>query len=106
VGSWSITDVPDAAPRLFKMLVDAQETQPDAVDRGIRIADLVMTLALFPSRPPGAKWYSSRYIDVLVSKADRRRDGVDKAIKKIKRIFNYGAHEHVSVRFFNAVLER
>jgi hypothetical protein len=87
------------------MLVDAQETQPDAVDRGIRIADLVMTLALFPSRPPGAKWYSGQYIDVLASKADRRRDGVDEAIEKIKQTFNYGAHGRVSVRFSYAVLE-
>jgi hypothetical protein len=106
VGSWSITDVPDAAPRLFKMLADSQETQPDGVDCKMLIADLVMTLALFPSLPPGAKWYSRRYIDALASKADRRRDGIDEAIEKIKRIFNYGAHGYVSVCFFHAVSER
>jgi hypothetical protein len=88
------------------MLVNAQETQPNGVDRGALIADVVITLALFPSRPPGAKCYSSRYIDVLASKADRRRGGVDEAIEKIKRIFNYGAHEHVSVGFSYAVPKR
>jgi hypothetical protein len=88
------------------MLTDAQKTQPDAVDRGMRIADLVMTLALFPSRPPGVKWYSDRYIDALASKVERRRDGIDEAICKVKTIFSYGAHGHVSVRLFYAVPER
>jgi hypothetical protein len=88
------------------MLVDAQETQPDAVDPEMWIADLVMTLALFPSRPPGAKWYSGRFIDALASKADRRRHGIDEAIETIKGIFGYGAHGHAPVRFFYAVPER
>jgi hypothetical protein len=77
----------------------------EEANREMLIADLVVTLALFPSRPLSAKWYSDRYIDTLTSRAYRRRDGIDEAIEKIKRIFNYGAHGHVSARFFYAVPE-
>jgi hypothetical protein len=91
---------------LFDLLINAQETQPDAVDSGMWIADLITTLALFQSRPAGAKWYSGRYIDALASKADRRRDGIYEAIEKFRQIFNYGAHGHVSVCFSYVVSER
>jgi hypothetical protein len=87
------------------MLVDAQQTQPDAVDRRTLIADLIMTLALFPSRPPGVKWYSDQYLDALAFRVERRRDGIDEAICKFKTIFSYGAHGHISVRLFYAVPE-
>jgi hypothetical protein len=97
--------VPNAASNLFERLEEAQKNTMEVADREMLIADLVVTLALFPSRPPGARWYSERQIDEIASKVDRRRDGIDEAIEKIKTIFSCGAHGNLSVRLFYAVPE-